>query len=175
VCATASGPPLPHSRVPLAELPPGIAVPAGGPLNLYRALANQPDILAAWREFASTLREKCTLPRDLRELLIVRLAQLFGSEYERVHHLAMASAAGVPEAKLEDLARWRSSEDFSGAERAALAFGEALFDGEIPDAVAAEAARIFSAAELVELSVTAGFYSMVPRVLDALQVPLETD
>jgi 4-carboxymuconolactone decarboxylase len=119
------------------------------------------------------LREKCRLPRELRELVIVRLAQLFGSEYELVHHRAMARAAGVSDAKLEDLGHWRSSEGFSGAERAALAYSEALHDGDVSDAVAAEAAHIFSPAELVELTVTAGFYSMVPRVLDALRVPLE--
>ena len=105
----------------------------------------------------------------------MRLAQLSGSEYELVDHRTLARTAGAQEAKLDALTSWRTIEGFSAAERAALAFGEALFDGEIPDAVAAEAARIFSAAELVELSVTAGFYSMVPRVLDALQVPLETD
>src|SRR5690242_11660336 len=85
-CAIGSALRLPPSRVPLAELPPGISVPAGGPLHLYRALANQPEILAAWREFASALRERCRLPRELRELVVVRLAQLAGSEYELVHH-----------------------------------------------------------------------------------------
>ncbi len=148
-------------------------VPAGGPLNLYRALANQPAVLAAWREFATALRERCALPRELRELVIVRLAQLAGSEYELVHHRAMAVAAGAAEAKLEALSSWRTVEGFSAAERAALAYGEAIFDGDVSDAAAAEAADRFTPAELVELTVTAGFYTMVPRVLDALQVPLE--
>lgn len=113
------------------------------------------------------------MPRALRELMIVRLAVASGSEYELVHHTAMALAAGVTEAQLEALPVWRSSELFSELERAALAYGEAVFDGDVPDAVAAEAGRHFSEAELVELTVTAGFYSMVPRVLEALRVPLE--
>jgi 4-carboxymuconolactone decarboxylase len=143
------------------------------PVNLYRVLANQPDVLAAWMDFARALRERCKLPRDLRELVIVHLGQVFGSEYEVVHHQAMARAAGVPEAKLQALVRWREAEVFSSAERAALAYAEGILDGEVADAVAAEAARWYSPSELVELAVTAGFYTMVPRVLEALRVPLE--
>jgi 4-carboxymuconolactone decarboxylase len=130
-------------------------------------------MLAAWMEFAWTLRLRCRLPRELRELVIVRLAQAFGSEYELTHHLGMARAAGVSEPKIEALGRWRQSERFSGPERAALAYAEGILDGDVAEPVAAELARWFAPAEVVELTVTAGFYSMVPRVLDALRVPLE--
>lgn len=39
-------------------------------LNLYRALANAPDVLDAWLRFAWSLRDDCTTPRALRELMI---------------------------------------------------------------------------------------------------------
>jgi 4-carboxymuconolactone decarboxylase len=147
----------------------------GRPVNLYRALANQPDVLAAWMEFAWALRLKCRSPREVRELMILRQAQAFGSEYEWAHHRAMALSAGVTEDKIEVLARWRDSELFSGPERAVLAYAEGVLDGEVAEPVAAELARWFAPAEVIELTVTAGFYAMVPRVLDALGVPLETD
>jgi alkylhydroperoxidase family enzyme len=147
----------------------------GRPINLYRALANQPAVLAAWMEFAWTLRTRCQAPRVVRELMILREAQLFGSEYEWVHHEAMALAAGVPAAKIEALGGWRGAEGFTEAERAALAYAEAVFDGDVPDSVAEALARFFPPAEVAELVVTAGFYAMVPRVLDALRVPLESD
>jgi 4-carboxymuconolactone decarboxylase len=126
-------------------------------------------------EFAWALRLQCQAPREVRELMILRQAQLFGSNYEWVHHRAMAEGSGVATGKVEALRQWHSSELFSNLERAALAYAEAVFDGDVPGAVASELARWFDAAEVVELTVTAAFYAMVPRVLDALQVPLEGD
>jgi DNA/RNA-binding domain of Phe-tRNA-synthetase-like protein len=35
-------------------------------LNLYRALANSPEIVRAWRDFLWSLRDDCTTPWALR-------------------------------------------------------------------------------------------------------------
>lgn len=166
------------ARVPLVDEIPEPAASAlrevgGRPINLYRALANQPEVLRAWIDLAWTLRSRARTPRDLRELVILRGAQCFGSEYEWTHHVEMARAAGVGEAKIEALGDWRHSELFDERERAALAYGEAVLDGDVPAAVAGELARHFEPGEVIELTVLAGFYAMVPRVLEALEVPLE--
>jgi AhpD family alkylhydroperoxidase len=145
----------------------------GRPINLYRALANQPDLLDAWVEFAWTLRRKCRTPRRLRELMIVRAARATGCDYERVHHEHLAARAGATPRELRELDSWRDSDAFDPAERAALAFMDAMVAGEVGAAVAAELERHFDAAERVELTLTAGFYCMVPRVIGALAVPLE--
>ena len=68
---------------------------------------------------------------------------------------------------------WRTSEAFSDADRAALAFTDAIVTGDVPPAVTEELTRHFDESQRVELTVTAAFYSMVPRVLDALGVPIE--
>jgi 4-carboxymuconolactone decarboxylase len=96
-------------------------------------------------------------------------------QYELAHHRLMARRSGVSEAELEALDRWREASFFAPDERAALAFMEAMVEGSVPDAVSAELARHFDPSERVELTLTAGLYCMVPRVLDALRVPLETD
>ena len=48
-------------RVPMAEFEPALKKRLeelwGTPPNLYRALANHPKIIAAWSEFAATLRQ----------------------------------------------------------------------------------------------------------------------
>ncbi|MDQ2966447.1 MAG: carboxymuconolactone decarboxylase family protein [Chloroflexota bacterium] len=165
--------------VPLVDVPASIetrlAELGGRPVNLYRALANHPDLLAAWIEFAWSIRQKPGTPRRLRELMIVHGAALTGCEYELAHHRVMAGRSGVSEEELGALAGWRASADFSPAERAALALMEAMVEGSVSDAVNFELARHFNAAERVELVLTAGLYCMVPRVIDALRVPLETD
>ena len=165
--------------VPLLAVPAAVearlAELGGRPVNLYRALANQPEMLAAWVEFAWSVRQKPKAARRLRELMIVHGAALMRCGYELAHHRAMAGRYGVSEEELAALHRWRETTHFSAAERAALAFMEAMVEGSVPDAVNSELARHFDAGERVELTLTAGLYCMVPRVLDALRVPLDTD
>jgi alkylhydroperoxidase family enzyme len=166
-------------RLPLAEFEPALKTRLetlwGTPPNLYRALANHPAIVAAWTEFANTLRNGTRTPRALRELVILRGAQLMHSEYEWAQHLRMARRAGVREAQIEALANWRGSSEFDAREKAALALAEAVTEGQVSDEVCREATRHFDHHDYVELAVTAGFYAMVARVLDALGVELEPE
>lgn len=142
-------------------------------VNLYRSLAHTPELLDAWIDWAWALRAKCTTSRALRELMILRTAVVMRSEYEWHQHVAMASDAGVPAEKIAAIAAWQSSALYDAQERAALMLTDAMLTGNVPDAVHDEVTRHFSAQEKVELVLTAGFYAMVPRVLDACRVPLE--
>jgi 4-carboxymuconolactone decarboxylase len=168
---------MPEPRVPLVDLPADVvdrlAQMSEPPINLYRTLGNHPALLRAWIDFAWTLREGIT-PRTLRELMILRGAQLMNAEYEWHHHRRMATVSGVPAEKLEQLADWRASDLFDERERAALAYAEEINAGKVSDEAAAALARHFAPPEVVELTLTAAFYAMVPRVLDALRVPVES-
>lgn len=146
----------------------------GRPINLYRALANQPEVLRAWIDLAWTLRLRGSVDRSLRELLILRAAQILDSDYEWGHHVMAARAAGLAEAKIAALARWRwEREVYDDRERAALLYTEGVVDGDVSDTAAAALAEHFDPAGVVEITVTAGFYACVGRVLDALAIPLD--
>lgn len=166
-------------RVPHAEFEPKqlarIEELWGRPVNLYRALANHPALVGAWTEFANSIRNESHTPRALRELMILRSGQLQRSEYEWAQHLKMARKAGVREAQIAALAQWRDSSEFDARERAALELCEAVTAGKVSDAVYANVMREFNTTEYVELSLTAAFYAMVGRMLDAMQVELEDD
>ena len=166
-------------RVPFAQFEPVLQKRLeelwGKPVNLYRALGNHPALTAAWTEFANAIRHDSKTPRALREMMILRTAQIAHSEYEWAHHLRMARKAGVSEAKIAALADWRASEEFDAKERAALALTEAVMACNVSDAVHAEVMRHFNDAEFVELSLTAGFYAMVSRMLDAMRVEFDPD
>jgi alkylhydroperoxidase family enzyme len=168
------------SRVPLAEFEPALRrkleeLWGGEPPNLYKKLANHPEVVAAWSGFASTLRHKSRTPRALRELVILRGGQLMKSEYEWAQHLKMARKAGVSEAQIRELSSWKKSSLFDPREKAALALAEAVTNGHVSDEVYAEAMRHFDHQDYVELSVTAAFYAMVGRMLDAMGVQLEPE
>ena len=166
-------------RVPLAQFEPALKSRLeelwGQPPNLYKALGNHPKLVAAWTEFSKTLRHDTRTPRSLRELVILRGAQLMRSEYEWAQHLPMARKAGVSEAQIKDLASWKTSAHFTPKEKAALAVSEAVTQGRVSDEVYAEAMRHFDHHDYVELALVAAFYAMVGRMLDAMGVQLEPE
>lgn len=168
---------FPLSRIPLAELPDDVAgsVAQAGvkQVNLYRALAHAPDLLRAWINFAWELRGHDRTSRRLRELMILRTGLLHRSPYEWHQHVRMAREAAVSEEEIEKLASWQTADVFTGPERAALALTDSIVAGFVPWAVSEEIDRHFDYAQRIELTVTAAFYSMVPRILDALGVPIE--
>lgn len=160
-------------REPHAAAAEKIANLGAHQLNLYRALANAPDVLDAWITFAWSLRDDATTPRVLRELMILRTASVMRSDYEWHQHRAMAQRAGVGADRIEAIAAWQTADCFSEPERVALMLTDSMLTGHVNDRVQSELARHFSDQERVELVATAGFYAMVPRVLDALRVPIE--
>ncbi|MGH8707533.1 MAG: carboxymuconolactone decarboxylase family protein [Burkholderiales bacterium] len=166
-------------RVPNAEFPPELRQRLeelwGSPPSLYRALANHAPLAAAWTEFARAIRHESRTPRSLRELVILRGAQLMRSEYEWAQHLKMARKAGVREAQIAALAGWRDSGEFDATQKAALELAEAVTRGDVADAVYASVSKHFDHATYVELSLTAAFYAMVGRMLDAMRVQLEPE
>ena len=147
----------------------------GAPPNLYRGLGNHPALAAAWTEFSKTLRYDTRTPRALRELVILRGAQVVRSEYEWAQHLRMARKAGVTEEQIAALGSSRSSSAFSEKEKAALSLAEAVTRGSVSDELQAEVLRHFDMHDYVELCIVAAFYAMVARMLDAMGIQLEPD
>ena len=165
--------------IPLATLPDDIAAQVENvgakQVNLYRCLAHAPDLLRAWIDFAWALRGNGSTSRQLRELMILRTATLHHSPYEWHQHRRMAAEAGVTDSEIAELEMWRTSRAFTPETRAALAFTDAIVAGEVPDEISDELDAHFDLAQRIELTVTAAFYSMVPRVLEALGVEIEDE
>jgi 4-carboxymuconolactone decarboxylase len=140
------------------------------PGRLYATLANSPAMLEAWVEFASRLRHDPTLSRELRELAIVRVAVLTESPYELKHHMVMAAEAGVPRRKLDEVASWSDSLEFTDVERAVLQFCDALVTHGDPAVAGQNLAQHLDSSERVELLLTVTFYCMVAQVLKAMDI-----
>lgn len=143
--------------------------------NLYRVIGLAPPMLRAWLDFAWPLRLHATTSRKIRELLILRGAQVSSTNYEWAHHHKMALAAGVTEAQIDALALWQDSELFSAQEKSVLRLADEVTRGPAASASCIEALKQqgFSAAEIVELTLTASFYVCVSRFLKSMEVDLE--
>ncbi|MGH2928023.1 MAG: carboxymuconolactone decarboxylase family protein, partial [Solirubrobacteraceae bacterium] len=159
------------ARLPLRGLPATtearLGELGGRPINLYRTLAAQPELLDAWIEYAWALRGRCTTPRTLRELVILRVAQLRVADYEWTAHVEMARAAGVDLARIERLEHWREVPGFDERERAALDCAEAMCEGPVSDQRFAELRALFTDAEIVELTLTVSTYLGLAALLEA--------
>lgn len=148
----------------------GVQVP-----NLYRVLGLSPPLLRAWLDFAWPLRLHARTPRKVRELLILRGAQVSETEYEWVHHVQMALAAGVTQAQIDALAVWEHSALFTRQEKAVIRLAEELTRGPSasPGCIDSLKQQGFGDADLVELVLTGSFYVCVSRFLKSMDVELE--
>ena len=98
---------------------------------------------------------KSTLEPELRELVKLRVSQINRCAYCIIFHRRDALKQGVAERKIHLLNAWQEASDYSDRERAALAWAEAvtlISAHHLPDEVYAEATRVFSEQELVDLN-----------------------
>jgi len=139
---------------------------------VYQVLGNSPEILDAWIGLGWGLRSSSTADRGLLELAILRVAQLTGSDYVWRSHWRAARKAGLGEAKLRALSRWRDEPDFTDTEVAVLTLTDALTgDVTVSDAVWSAIADTFDDTQRVELVMTIAWYGCVARVATGLRVP----
>lgn len=99
--------------------------------------------------------DKCGLEHSLLDLVKLRASQINGCAFCIDMHTKDARARGETEQRLYELDAWLETPFYSGRERAALAWTEAVTlvtDGHVPDEVYEEARKEFSDAELARLT-----------------------
>jgi AhpD family alkylhydroperoxidase len=145
-----------------------------GILNLHRALAHSPNLLRNFMRLGNSLLFHGVLSPRLRELAILRVAELTGAKYEWAHHVPIAREVGVREEQIAALTGWATSAHFEARERAVLAYADSVTSKVgVSDEVFREARTYLSEAEMVELTLVAGYWGMVARLLVALEIDVE--
>lgn len=143
------------------------------PSNLSRALLLADQRLAgALPSLANALRASALDPK-LREGVILRVAALSGSAYERMQHLGQAEKAGWTAAEIAAIKagdRVRLPADFA----APLAFVDACVAApRVPDDVFGATSAVLPPRDLVTVILLVGHYMMVARLLATLDVELD--
>jgi len=158
-----------------AELVRAVQARRGGTLlNLDRQLLHSAPLTRGWNAYLGAIRSGGVLDGGLRELVILLVAVRNRAPYEFLQHEPVALAEGVPQAKLDALARWEESPLFTPRERDVLAYAQAMtLQVQVPQAVFDAARSHFNDRELVELTATVAAYNMVSRFLEALQIEPE--
>jgi alkylhydroperoxidase family enzyme len=146
-------------------------IPVG---NIFRTLANAPNLFRRFNGLANDLRNGTQLDPKLRELALMTIGRLTDSEYEFVQHWNISLRAGVRREQLEHLAEFESSPLFNEQERAAMRYAaEATQNIKVSDATFNALRGFLDNRRIMELVMNVAFYNCVVRILVPLGVELE--
>ena len=115
-----------HIRVPLVEqgtkpelkeIEARILQERGRISLLYQVLLNSAPIAQGWEAMLTAVRNQTSVPADLRELMILRVAVLNKASFEFEAHVPHALKAGVPQSKIDDVRQMVLSGNFSDEEK----------------------------------------------------------
>jgi len=148
----------------------------GSVLHLYAMLLHSGPVAEGWLRYLTAIRHECALPGALRELVIMRVAQLNGAPYEAEQHAPIALREGMTQAQIDALGQWAKSKLFDDVQRAVLGYCDAMTrEVHVPDAVFAAVRSVLDNRNLVELTATIGAYNMVSRFLEAMRIDARDD
>ena len=143
-------------------------------INLLKALAHSPKIFRDWHRLGVTLLLKGKLSPKLRELAILRVGDLARANYEWTQHVPIGLMVGLTQEQIDALPSWKNSTEFNEKEQAVLRYTDEVAQQiRASDETFGVINAFFDHQEIVELTVTIGYYGMVCRTLEALQIELE--
>lgn len=155
-----------------ATLVDRIVAERGSVLHLYQMLLHSPAVAGGWLNYLTSIRQLSTLPGDIRELVIMRVAAINGAPYEADQHAPIALKEGVSQPSWTPCPTGRRRPCSASASARCFAYTDAMTRHvQVPEPVF-QAARAAMGSEklIVELTATVAAYNMVSRFLEALQV-----
>ncbi len=142
--------------------------------NVFRTMANHPDLARRWMVFANHVLGKSTLPVRERELAILRIGWLCGSQYEWAQHVEMGIDAGLTRDEIDRIGVGADAPGWSDLDRLILAAADELHhDHRIGDATWAGLGAHWDTEQLMDLVFAIGQYTLVSMALRTFEVPLD--
>ena len=138
--------------------------------NMFRTMAHRPEIFETIIAHMEAVLNTGTLPKALKELVIVRTSQLNRTPYCLASHTTIARKLGWSETQIESLHNAAGSEEFSEREKVAIHLAEVMtLDAHrYSDAEFARLRSFFSEGEVVELMAAIGLFNYFNRFNDLL-------
>jgi 4-carboxymuconolactone decarboxylase len=169
------------SRIPLVDIeqqPDAIRefMARRGNLNVFRLLANAPDVFVGWSRMVDELFDSPTFNLRMREVAILRVAHLQDARYELSQHIGIARGAGLTERQIDAIVGTGDADaaGFSQTERVVLDLVTELCNTRrLADDSFATARAALGDEALTELLMNVSCYYGLALVLNA--VDLEVD
>ena len=144
----------------------------GRPLNMPATLAHHPILLKRFTLFAGAFLSRSVLPDRDRELLTLRAAARFGTEYYFGHHVVMSEAVGIT--PVEVAATIAGDHAWSDDDRMLLDLVDQLaVSTRVDDELWSQLAGRYDEAQCIEAVMLVGFYRMVAGFVNTVGVEPE--
>lgn len=140
-----------------------------GKLNVYRVMAHHPDLLKAWAPLRAHLVTQSALGPERSEVVILRVAFRFGSDYEWAHHVSRARKLGFSDARIMALRGNPEGQDGLIAHAVDSLIDARRLTPEQDKALAEEIGRH----AVFDLIATVGFYSVLGYILMSYDTPID--
>lgn len=149
-----------------------IAGSRGAVRGPFAMLLHSPDVAQRIAHTGAYIRFETTLPDNLREVAILTTARFWDCKYEWTAHQRIAEGeAGVPPATVSAIASRRAPEGLTADEAIVFKYvSELLNDHRVSDHTFKTAHDKFGDKATIDLTATAGYYSMIASVLNACEV-----
>jgi 4-carboxymuconolactone decarboxylase len=143
-------------------------------LNIHRMLAGSPATFQAMVRLFSSYLNDGVLESELREIIILRVGHLRKSEYEVRNHQNAARVIGMSQERIQALEPGQDLTLYTNEERLVIQFvDEVVQDGAASKATFDAVAGFMNTAELLEVTVVVGVYTMVSQICATFEIELE--
>lgn len=145
------------------------------PLNLFAMLAHSGDLVDGVTKLGNQILSHTELDPWLREIVILRVGVLTGSDYEVYQHRRIAQAYHIAEERIDAVIAGDMAA-LTPVEQAVCGFVETVLAlGRPSDAQFNQMMDLIGLRPLQELVITCGYYFMVSRFLVTFDVDIETE
>lgn len=157
----------PKTRKALGNLPP---------LKIFRTMAHAENSFAPLLQLGGSILSQQELDPKLREYAVLQGAKYTRGEYEWIQHVPIAIQCGATPEQMAALERDDLEADcFDETEQLLLAFNrQAMQKNHVDDELFARMRKSFSDREIVEILITLGYYSMLARMTEVLELEVDT-
>ncbi len=145
-------------------------------LNVLGTMAHHPELARAFHTFNGYILFGSTLSPRQRELLVLRVAAVRGSEYEWAQHAVLAGDAGIDEDEVARIAQGPDAPGWPTLDGAMVrSVDELIADGAVSEATWELLAAELDDQQLMDLVFTVGAYEILAMALRSFAVELDDD
>ncbi len=145
-------------------------------LNALGTLAQHPELARAYHTFNGHIIYNTSLSPRQRELLVLRVAAVRGSEYEWVQHVVLAADVGITGDEVARVVDGPDADGWTPLDAALLrAVDELLADALVSDGTWATLAGELDRQQLMDLVFTVGSYDLLAMAFRTFGVELDDD
>ncbi|MEH6637654.1 MAG: carboxymuconolactone decarboxylase family protein [Porticoccaceae bacterium] len=143
-------------------------------LNIFKTLANHPQLGKRWLVFANHIMGKSKISLREREILILRIGWLCKSGYEWGQHVVIGRECDLSDAEMERIKLGADAEGWTEQEALLLkATDELHADAFISNPTWAGLSKSYNTQQLMDVVFTVGQYNLVSMALNTLGVQLD--